>query len=313
MINSIPFGVPEQFANGLLDGSIIRFGSLLKDSSSGQIVAHLQETGLAHKVIDGLVSTPFSPISAISAISSVGSNVQLFHLTKLVEGLKLLQYASLGASVAGIGVSAIGFVLMNKKLNRIQEQISHFEQRVEQHFQELKDRDFRAHYSQIQGLYEEAEHANYLTNPKSEWKRIASDLSKESAFFRGELVHMLEQDYFNKNLFSSLITSFGICNAGRTECLLLAKETEAAVKTSETIAQHYTMFDDLSPAILKEKYKPSKKEILELMQGIRDAQDTAFTKPILLKTLMEKEIDTHKYLMSLREEKNHPILMLNVT
>mgnify|MGYP006413615067 CR=1 FL=1 len=308
MIGSIPFGIPEKFSAGLADGSIVRFGALLKESKTGQIIAHLQETGLTHKIVDGIASTPFSPISAIS---SVGSNIQLHQLTKLVEGLKMLQYASLGASIAGIGVSAIGFILMNKKLNKIQKQMSRFEQRVEQQFQELKERDFRTHYSQIQGLYEEAEHASFLKKPESEWKRISSDLSKESAFFRGELVHILDRDIFDIQLFSTLIISFGICNAGRVECLLLARETQAALKTSETIAQHYTMFDSMNPVDLKKKYKQSKSDILTLLQGVRDAQDSAFTKPTLLNTLIEKEIDSHKYLMTLREEGKHPILTLD--
>ncbi len=73
------------------------------------------------------------------------------------------------------------------------------------------------------------------------------------------------------------------------------------------------MFDSLNPVDLKKKYKQSNKEVLPFIQGIRDAQDTAFTKPILLKTLIEKEIDSHKYLMTLREEKQNPILMLNLT
>lgn len=308
MIGSIPFGIPENFATGIADGSIVRFGALLKDSRTGQILAHLQETNLTHKIVGGIASTPFSPIGAIS---SVASNIQLHQLTKLVEGLKILQYASLGASIAGIGVSAIGFILMNKKLNKLQEQMSRFEHRVEQQFQEIKQRDFRRHYSQIQGLYEEAEHASFLKKPESEWKRIASDLSKESAFFRGELVHILDQDIFDNDLFSSLIVSFGICNAGRVECLLLARETQAALKTSETIAQHYTMFDSMNPVELKKKYKQSKSEILALIEGVREAQDAAFTKPVLLNTLIEKEIDSHKYLMTLREEEKHPILTLD--
>ena len=75
------------------------------------------------------------------------------------------------------------------------------------------------------------------------------------------------------------------------------------------IAQHYTMFDTLNPVDLKKKFKQSNTEVLPFIQGIRDAQDTAFTKPLLLKTLIEKEIDSHKYIMTLRAEKENPILL----
>ena len=310
MIASIPFGIPEKYASGLIDGSIVRIGTLLKDSTSGHILAHVQETGLAHNLLDGVLSSPFSPISTLS---SVGANIQISQLTKLVSGLKSLQYASLGASVAGIGVSAVGFVLMNKKLNKIQEQMSNFSQRVEQQFQDLKERDFRARYSLIQGLYERADHAFHLKFPTSEWQCIASDLSNESAFFRGELLYLLKQKEFDSMLFNSLITSYGICNAGRTECLLLAGEMQAAVKTAETVAQHYTMFDSMNTVDLEQKSGRTQSKMKELVNGVRDAQDAAFTKPYLLNTLVEQGIDGRAYITALREEKEHPLLMLQTT
>ena len=42
----IPFIVPLKFATKFAAGSIVRHGALLKDSGSGQIVGHLQETSL---------------------------------------------------------------------------------------------------------------------------------------------------------------------------------------------------------------------------------------------------------------------------
>jgi len=286
-MTSIPFDIPQQFSSGLLDGTIVRVGTLLKDSKTGHILAHVQETGLAHNLLDGLLSSPFSPISTLS---SIAENVQLSHLTKLVDGLKTLQYASLGASIAGIGVSAVGFVLMNKKLNKIQDQLSNFSQHVERQFQELKDREFRAHYSLIQGLYERADHAHQLKHPTSEWLSIASTLSDEGAFFRGELVYLLKQTDFDSMLFNSLITSYGICNAGPTECLLLADEIQAAVKIAETDAQHYKMFDSLNSVDLGQKLGQKPSKMKELVDGIRDAQDAAFTKPYMLNTLAEQGI-----------------------
>jgi len=307
MIGSIPFAIPSQFAAGIADGSIVRIGAILKDSSSGQVLAHVQETGLTHALLKGVASSPFSPISALS--SSI-SNVQLAHVTKLVEGLQILQYASIGASVAGLGVSAVGFVLMNKKLNKIQDQIAKMSAQMNLHFEEIKERELRKHYSVIYGLYEQAENASFLKDPTSEWLRVASGLSLQRAYFLGELTHLLKQKRFDSMLFDTLITSYGICSAGRTECLLLAREIEAAVKDAETTAQHYTMFDNLNPVDLGAKYQTSTSKVRELINGIRDAQDAAFTKPYLLNTLIEKDIDSRSYVTALREEHEHPLVLL---
>jgi hypothetical protein len=51
----------------------------------------------------------------------------------------------------------------------------------------------------------------------------------------------------------------------------------------------------------------------ELVQGIREATDSALTKPYLIQSIIEKEIDGKEYLNRLREEKEHPILMLSET
>ena len=140
MTGAIPFEVPAKFAGELASGNLIRAGAILKDAGSGQIVAHLQETGLAQKLVNGVVSSPFSPLQALNTPASLVANVQIAHLTAMVEGLKVLQFVNLGATVAGIGLSAIGFVLMNKKLNALQSQIATFEDRVEVRFQELHER-----------------------------------------------------------------------------------------------------------------------------------------------------------------------------
>ncbi len=191
MTGAIPFEVPAKFAGELASGNLIRAGAILKDAGSGQIVAHLQETGLAQKLVNGVVSSPFSPLQALNTPASLVANVQIAHLTAMVEGLKVLQFVNLGATVAGIGLSAIGFVLMNKKLNALQSQIATFEDRVEVRFQELHERELRTHYSHINGLFKQADQAHSLTTSAPEWQRISYDLAHESEYFRGEVLHQL--------------------------------------------------------------------------------------------------------------------------
>ena len=64
----IPFIVPLKFATKFAAGSIVRHGALLKDSGSGQIVGHLQETSLLQSVLGG--ANPFS----LSSWVVVGQN-----------------------------------------------------------------------------------------------------------------------------------------------------------------------------------------------------------------------------------------------
>lgn len=326
MLGPIPFEVPAYYAAKLHSGTLIRAGALLKDSASGRIVAHLQETGLAQNLISSAISSPFSPISALS---SVAANAQLVQIKAMIEGLQILQFVNLGATIAGIGVSAIGFALMNKKLNGLQATVDSLIARVEARFKDLQARELRSHYSKVNGLFNQADQAHFLTNASGEWGRIAGMLADESAYFRGELVYLLQQESFNRQLFEPLTQSYALCNAGRIECLVLSQELQAAHKVAQDVAIDCNrMFDPLNPTALARKStiladhneKPYdhllQQELVgmqELVSNIRDTQDAALSKPYLLETMIEREIDGYQYLRQVREEKERPLLLLQAS
>lgn len=50
MISTIPFEIPAELLGRVASGELIRYGTILKDAGTGQIVKHLQETGVAQAV-----------------------------------------------------------------------------------------------------------------------------------------------------------------------------------------------------------------------------------------------------------------------
>lgn len=327
MIGSIPFSIPTEFAAGLADGSLIRIGTLLKESATGQIVAHVQETGVAQNLLQGISSTPFMAIGSLDLASSGLANFQLAQIKTLVEGLRVLQYTNLGVALAGIGVSVIGFSLINKRLKRIERQVSEMSARIEKHFSDLSQSLLRHHYYQVQTLFEMAGQALCLKTPDRELLTVASQLGIESGYFRGEVTYILGKDHFDPDLFLSLTRSYTLCNAGRLECLMLARELPAAKKVAQDVGSHYrSLFDPLVPNRIATNMLPVEERWLEssshklksiqvemsaLVQGVRDATDAALTKPYLLDTLIEKDIDGYEYIRTLREETTNPIYLLN--
>ena len=329
MIDSIPFKVPLEFAAGLADGSITRIGTLLKDTATGQIVAHVQETGVAQNLLQGISSTPFMALGGLDLASSGYANYQLAQLKTMVEGLQVLQYANLGVALAGIGVSVIGFSMINKRLKLIERQVAEMGARIEQHFSDLSQSMLRHHYYQVQTLFEMAGQALCLKNPDRELLAVASQLGNESGYFRGEVTYMLSKENFDPELFLSLTRSYTLCNAGRLECLMLARELPAAKKVAQDVGSHYrSLFDPLVPnriAInmlpIEERWLESSSiklkqiqgEVATLVQGVRDATEAALTKPYLIDTLIEKDIDGYEYIKTLREEKSNPLYLLAAT
>jgi hypothetical protein len=233
---------------------MLRLGTIIKDASTGQILAHLQETGLVQKIIGSAGGDPFS---ALSAVSSIVSNVQLAAITKMIAAMQLLQFANLGATLVGIGVSAYGFKVMNTRFNQLESQITTFSDTINCHFRDLEARSLRAHQSRVKNLLDEAELARSFSNSQGEWLRVSIALAEEAGFYRGEVEHLLSLPEFDDVAFCTLVQLYSICNTARIKCLILADELLAARDSSQSAAnQNNLLFDSLSPDYVGKEINP---------------------------------------------------------
>lgn len=326
MLESIPFTVPSGLAGGLADGSIIRIGTLLKDSATGRILAHVQETGLAQKLLSNANLIPFSPLSALDLASSGYANVQLHQLKTMVEGLQMLQYANIGLAATGLGVSVLGFMLINQKLKGIESAIAQLSTQMDKHFQELAEKHLRHKFANIYVLFERAEQASFLRSPAQEWLTIEGQLAMESGFLRAEIGHHLTQNSFNAGWFNKMTSALAMCNAARVQCLLKANEMDAAEHASSVIADNYSdLFDPLTATQLADKlteadqhsrdddhsrFKSNQTQATQIVNGLREMTDAAITEPLLIEHLVSKEISGHDYLESIKAHDQHPIILL---
>jgi len=327
MINPIPFSIPEKFLAGIADGSLIRIGTILKDRATGQIVAHVQETGVSQLILENIGNIPFTPFDGLNLASSALTNIQLKNISNMLETMKLFQYANLGVTLAGIGVSVIGFTILNKKIKNLESQISTLKDSIDVQFNEIYKRKLREHYSKVYTLIEKADLAYTLTNANDEWRQVASALADESGYFKGELIHHLNESNFNQNFFTSLLSSFSACNTARMQCYLLSEELNAAhsfaISNGKT---HEQLFDNIQAENLAIKslsntgkwnksrfqsLQSKAKKFTPLVQGIREITDSALTQPYLIENLINQGISGKNYITALNKEEKQPILLLN--
>ena len=122
---TIPMEEPLKF---MLDPNVRRFGAILKNINTGQIVGHLKETGEMGRLLSSLPALGgFNPVSIGVDILDRGiktyqiSNVQktVDQLQQTVEGLQLATNIAAWSSVANLGVSVAGFAIVTRKLERI--------------------------------------------------------------------------------------------------------------------------------------------------------------------------------------------------
>jgi len=325
-LSHIPFIIPDVFSVGVASGKIIRFGTVLKDASSGQIIAHLQETGLGQKLLSGASTVPFSPLGAINLASSTYTNIQITQLKSMVSSLTMMNFATLGATLTGLGVSIVGFILIKKKLDALEKQIFDIKNQLDRNFKDIFEREIRTHYSSIQTLLNELQIAHTLRNPTNILMSISSRLAEESGYFKGELNYILEQEKFDKNIFQNFLQAMTTCNSVRLECFLLANELDTANASARQSGQELSFFSNkLEPNILTERtfgsnwksgnvssvvYRAKQQEMKNFVSGLRDATEVAETKPFLIDTLIKNDINGRDYIQSLQDERDRPLLIL---
>jgi hypothetical protein len=104
--------IPKIFLNAL--PKLRRTAGTLRDAA-GRIVGFLQETGLFQKVIASR-----APGGVILDAGNIATNAPMDQVFSSLSALRLLNGATLAATVVGIGVNVAGFALVLDRLNRVE-------------------------------------------------------------------------------------------------------------------------------------------------------------------------------------------------
>lgn len=315
MFAQIPFELPLRFFPGLATGDLVRYGAILKDAGTGRIVGHLQESGIAQSLLSQALSSAPSPLSLVSSVVNTGSSIytaiQVHQLKAMMETLQALQVATLGVSLVGVGVSVAGFLYMRKRFNSLDGRIDKLIDALKAGFESLERSSFRQQMSRTKSLVQRAELARSMIDPAKEYKEVAAQLADQAAFFEGEIVFQIStKGLINHDTFWLLAQLLMLCNSVRVDCQIRANELLNAQRVSERIAGEYQgLFERIGPA----SFNAAHSEGRATVKILRDATDSAHSKPFLLDYLRTRRIDGPAYIDGLEREKEQPLLVLTTT
>ena len=127
---------------GLLNGTLTRYGGVIRETATGRIVKHLVESP---SMTNSLMNVSANPIlgSANVASNIVGHGITINKLNQIQRVLpSILQMSQIaaGASVLNVGISAVGFAYMGYKLNQIQTSLGKMQQSMEAGFRNIDER-----------------------------------------------------------------------------------------------------------------------------------------------------------------------------
>ncbi|MBK9684509.1 MAG: hypothetical protein IPO59_14955 [Betaproteobacteria bacterium] len=300
MFGQIPFGLPLRFLPGLASGDIVRYGAILKEAGTGRILGHLQESGIAQSLLSQALSSATSPLSLASSVVNTGSSiytaVQVRQLKAMMETLQALQVATLGVSLVGVGVSVAGFLYMRKRFNSLDGRLDRLIDAVEAGFENLERSGSGSQMLAHQSLVQRAELARSMIDPPKEYKEVAASwLNRRPS--EGEIVFQIStKSPINHDTFWLFAQLWMLCNSVRVDCQIRANELLNAQHVSERIGPASFNTDHL--------------EGRATVKILRDATDSAHSKPFLLDYLRTRRIEGPAYLDSLEREKEQSMLVL---
>lgn len=311
-MNPMLFKIPVDLLGRVEAGELIRFGTILKDATTGKIVSHLQETGVAQSILSNLASGPFAPISMVADVVNVGSNiyagVKIDQLKLMMETLQTLQVVTLGVSLVGVGVSVAGFYHMHKRFNALEVRMDHLSETISAGFESLGQRDLRRQLHLTKSLLQRAHQAQTLSNPSSEYSEVAAGLADQSAYFEGEIAFIVKsKGPIDPDVFWQLTQMLMLCNGVRIDCRIRTNELRHALTVSEAVSADYdSLFTNLTPS----SFGLPIDQGLAAARVLRDASDAAASKPFLIDYLRTQKIDGGEYINQLDNEKSSPFLFL---
>ncbi len=136
LIPTLLFASPS-IVSGLLDGSLVRYGGVVREAATGRIVKHLAEApGLASL----LMNAPVSPESVINALGQQATHRKPEVLQHTATKILGLSQVATGTSVLNLGVSPIGFTYMHFRLNQLQDSIARLEGIVREGIQDIQQK-----------------------------------------------------------------------------------------------------------------------------------------------------------------------------
>lgn len=328
----IPFEVPERFIGMIAAGTARRIGATIRDTATGQILAHVQETGQLPIMLSpnpaGLI------LSAGQLVSSLVSNYQLHRIKEMLVGLQMLTAASLAVSAVGIGVSVAGFALVVQRLKQLERQVAGVGQEVlaaRLAVERIEVRQGTRDSSRAESLLYRAEEAWHRSEPRHVWRDLEGPLDEEQRYWRGLVGGTLGPSVFFDSRFSleqaaAAYESVLTLATARVQTLLLLDEMAAALQQAEELyrwhaqtmlgltavklvrarAQHVAdtsgMREEDARTRLQEAFHRFLTHVFEIHLHLAD-------RPALIHSLREQQVPGSAYLHELRQRQDTPLVL----
>jgi hypothetical protein len=332
----IPMERPLRF---MMDPNVRRFGAILKDINTGQIVGHLKETGEMGRLLTSL-SSPFgvNPVSitidvidrAIKTYQIAGVQNTVDEIQKTVEALQLATNVAALASVANLGISFAGFAVVNQKLSRIESKIDRLAKDVESIRQALKKMDQNWDAMSLARLQRAAKNIDMAEKASSRERKLdlVHKAVEDFALLRHYYLNLLRTEGLFDDVelavedLQELAGRYTFCCMGELHAEFATGDLGAYRNRLDTITSEYRELICFSPKALYEKrsdrlnvlaidhdHKTHAESLLRLSDFSKESADRIESFSVEVDYLKKNNLTVEEYLRELREHETAIMLL----
>lgn len=309
---SILFDIPASFLTGIESGQLIRYGGILKDVSTGQIVGHLQETGALQKVLQaGFSLDPTGITGLIGIAQNAAVSSKLNAMQTMMGSLQTLQIASLASSVVGIGVTAASAAMILNRLNEIDNTLAGIENAISSLPSKWREMDIRKKLVSVKTAAERLQEAEVRPDSTVVVKEVEERLNYAFDELHDGICNVVIEAKIDAGLLRSLLAGLALCGGAQIKSLIWLDMKEAAEHRSR---QQCAKLQDLAFRMPRDVMADRIDGGPELALGIsRDCSEIRLriaSQPDLARTLIARGIHGREFIERVQEEASEPLLLL---
>ncbi len=307
---TLTFDIPAKILMGLADGSFTRSGGVVQDTS-GRVVMWLRELGGA-----GLVSSPNSlmsprinPVTGVLnlAIPSMNTGTSMKSFGAVTQQLNLIQgmlSITTAASILNLGISAIGFAFILKKLRAVEERL----EKIQVSLNKIDSKVDLSFYANFRAALDLA--TNAFTMKKGE-NRTCSAHNAINRFLEAEHIYAGLADkalVVNSQIGDEYLLTLCLAHIAEVRCYLELEEFDTAAKRfqdgKEQLNTHIEKYVDflLTDNPLMYLHPKLKRETdLSRLTRVYQWKDSSLTESAVFELMRDKMIVEKDFWRFIRE------------
>jgi len=330
------YEIPEKFLSGIASGNLKLYGAILKNTVTGQILAHVQPTSVLDKLlastlqgVSTTISQGFNPLGILTTIQNEQIKSRLTAMNTTLGVMQNLQVGTLAVSGLGLGVSVAGFALMLKRLKAIEAHLHELGGRIERVTSDRRSDDLETIFADIATDLETIDTLYARRSAQQVAEAAQVSLFRSASRLRPHFKRVAAKDedltHEDLDLLWSLASAIRLCSDAGFKALLHIDELAVAADIARKEAERFAeLSDPLAPdrlARLCSKSADGFNQMTELRtvalgkariltNGLRDSAIQTASHMSLANTLIERGISGQKYLEEAEQEQGRPLLML---